>query len=320
MTRRFVNQLTAQENFNQIFRVSEKQLRANRNGSFYIQADLSDRTGTVTARMWNASEEIFGSFDDGDYVQVDGTTQLFQGALQVIFTKIRRAANDEVTEDDFQLLTSAEIDRMVLRVGQLLRGMENIELCNLAECFLLDETFMSKFSRTPAGVKNHHAYHGGLLQHTLNLMEMVVKISPLYPELDNDQLLIGAFLHDISKTEELAFEHGFTYTVEGQLVGHLIMGVRLLEKKLDEAQKLSGEQINPETAVRLKHMILSHHGQYEFGSPKLPMTLEAITLHYLDNLDSKIAAIGGLINDPLGGEGAWTAYQPNLGRKFFKGN
>ena len=319
MTRRFVNQLTAQENFNQIFRVSEKQLRANRNGSFYIQADLSDRTGTVTGRMWNASEEIFDSFDDGDYVQVDGTTQLFQGALQVIFTKIRRAANDEVIEDDFQLLTSAEIDRMVLRVGHLLRGMENIELCNLAESFLLDETFMSKFSRAPAGVKNHHAYHGGLLQHTLNLMEMVVKISPLYPELDSDQLLIGAFLHDISKTEELDFEHGFTYTVEGQLVGHLIMGVRLLEKKLDEAQKLSGEPINPETAVRLKHMILSHHGQYEFGSPKLPMTLEAITLHYLDNLDSKIAAVGGLINDPLGGEGAWTAYQPNMGRKFFKG-
>ncbi len=319
MARRFVNQLGAQQSVDQVFRVFDKQLRPNRNGNLYLQVELADRTGAVSARMWNASEEIFNSFDDGDYLQAEGSTQLFQGSIQMILTKIRKVSAAEVNEDDFQLLSIGDIDKMVLRLGEMLRGIENFELRNLVECFLLDETFMAKFSRAPAGVKNHHAYHGGLLQHTLNLMDLVVRIAPLYPELDRNMLLMGAFLHDISKTEELTYDHGFAYTDEGQLVGHLVMGVRLLEAKLVEAEKLAGEPISHETAVLLKHMIVSHHGEYEFGSPKLPMTLEAMALHYLDNLDSKMASIGRLLQDDGNVETSWTAYQANLGRKFFKG-
>jgi 3'-5' exoribonuclease len=189
----------------------------------------------------------------------------------------------------------------------------------LAECFLVDDQFMAKFSRAPAGVKNHHAYVGGLLHHVVNLMEVVIRVACCYPAIDADLLLMGAFVHDLGKIDELCYDRGFSYSDEGQLIGHLVMGVALLEAKVAEAERFTGEPVPAETVLRLKHMIVSHHGQYEFGSPKLPMTLEAVALHHLDNLDAKVHSFQQQMRDDPNVESPWTSFNHNLGRKLFKG-
>ncbi len=319
MSRRYVKQLTVQETVDQVFLASEKQLRPNRNGNLYLQLLLSDRTGSINTRIWNASEGVYKAFENGDYVRVEGATQLFQGTMQMIATRLTRVDPGEVDEGDFTIMSMADIDRLVVRIGEMLRGMENLSLRNLAECFLLDEQFMAKFCQAPAGVKNHHAYRGGLLQHTASLMELTQQIAPGYPQIDRDLLLTGAFIHDIGKLEELNYGRDLSYSDEGQMIGHLVLSVSMLEAKVAEAEKLSGEALDAETVMRLKHILISHHGEYEFGSPKLPMTLEAMAIAQLDNLDAKIASFEQLMRDDPNVDSAWTAYQPNLGRKLYKG-
>jgi 3'-5' exoribonuclease len=319
MSRRYVNQLGHQEQVDQVFAVAEKQLRPNRNGNLYLQMELSDCTGRIGARMWNATEAVYKTFDNGDFVRVEGSTQLFQGAIQLIVGRLTKVPSSEVNVDDFAPLRMVDVDRLVLRLGEILRDISEPHLKTLAECFLLDEAFMAKLVRAPAGVKNHHAYHGGLLEHVVNLLEVVLRVSPCYPEVDRNLLLMGAFLHDLGKTDELCYERELTYSDEGQLIGHLVMAVSLLEGKIAQAEKLSGEPMPAEMCLRLKHMIVSHHGEYHFGSPKLPMTIEAVALCCLDNLDAKINSFQQLIRDDLNVDSAWTSYYPNLDRKLFKG-
>jgi 3'-5' exoribonuclease len=319
MRRRYVNQLRAEEMVDEVFRVTEKQLRPNRNGNLYLQMELSDRTGVLNARMWNATESLYRTFENGDFVRIEGNTQLFQGALQLIASRLVKMEPSEIDEDDFTPVAAVEVDKLVVRLGEILRGLTSPQLRNLAECFLLDETLMAKLTRAPAGVKHHHAYHGGLLEHTVNLMEVSLRIAPCYPQIDRDLLVMGAFLHDLAKIDELGYERELTYSDEGQMVGHLVMGIRLLEEKVVEAEKLSGEPIPEEAVLRLKHMIVSHHGEYAYGSPKLPMTLEAIALYSLDLLDAKVFAFAQQLRDDPNVGSPWTHYNAGLGRKLFKG-
>ncbi len=319
MIRRFVNQLGHQETVDQVFMASQKQLRPNRNGNLYLQVELSDRSGSLSGRMWNATDADYRGFEDGDFVRVEGATQVYQGGLQMIVTSVCRARPEEIDYADFMHLSPTEIDRLAARLAELLRGMRNEHLRNLAECFLADDDFMRRFARCPAGVKNHHAYPGGLLEHVVNLMEIVTLIAHRYPAIDADLLLFGAFLHDIGKIEELSCDKGFAYTDVGQMLGHVVLGVAMLEDKIAEAERLAAEDIPPETVLRLKHMVISHHGHYEYGAPKLPMTLEAIALHYLDNLDAKIFHFQQLIHDDANHESSWTQFHHNLNRKLFKG-
>jgi 3'-5' exoribonuclease len=311
--------LAHQEAVDQIFLASEKSLRPNRNGNLYLQLELSDRSGAISARMWNANESDYKNFDNGDYVRVEGSTQLFQGTIQLIATRISKAPAQEVNPDDFLILDSKHIDRLTTRLTELLRKITDPALRNLAECFLMDEEFMRKFTRAPAGVKNHHAYVGGLLEHVVSLMELVSRVAGHYDELNTELLLMGAFIHDAGKVDELSYDKEFAYTDEGQLIGHLVIAVGMLDRKLQEAERLSGEPVPLETALRLKHMIVSHHGQYEFGSPKLPMTLEAVALHLLDNLDAKLHSFQQLMRDDPNVDSPWTNFNQPLGRKLFKG-
>jgi len=286
-----------------------------------LQVELSDRTGSISARKWNVNEADCRDFEDGDFVRVEGSTQLFQGAVQLIATNIFMARAEEVNEDDFLAVPSGELERMATRLQEHLRALGNPHLRNLADCYLLDEDLMRRFSQAPAGVKLHHAYTGGLLEHVLNLMDVVAKIVGCYPALDPDLLMMGAFLHDIGKTDELSYDRPFNYayTDEGQLVGHLVMAVSQLEEKIRESERLSGEAFPNELALRLKHMIVSHHGEYDYGSPKLPMTLEAVALHFLDSLDAKLHGFEQLMRDDPNVESPWTPYHANIGRKLYKG-
>ncbi len=317
--RRFVNQLGERENIDQVFLVADKQLRANRNGNLYLQLRLTDKTGSLTGMLWNASDSTFNSVETGNYLRVAGTTQVYNGQMQMIVTRIEPADVRQIDEQDFAMVSGEEIDKLALRLTELLRDVKNVHLRNLAECFLADEHFMGKFITAPAGIKNHHAYRGGLLAHVVSLMEVCRVVAPLYSELDGDLLLLGAFLHDAGKIDELTYDREFGYSDEGQLIGHVVMIISTVEDKVAESERLCQEKFPVELLLGLKHLILSHHGEYQFGSPKLPMTLEAIALHLLDNLDAKLYSVAQILKEDVGSDSNWTSFNQSLGRKFYKG-
>ncbi|MCL2623839.1 MAG: HD domain-containing protein [Planctomycetaceae bacterium] len=317
--RKYINQLKDNEAVDEIYLVTEKQLRPNKNGVFYIQMTISDRTGSVGVRIWNATEEQFQTFATGDYVRIEGMTQKFQGALQVIGKSVVPAADYEVNPEDFKKTVQVDRQKLRNRLIEILRGMTNPSLVNLIDCFLIDDAFMELFCRVPAGIKLHHAYEGGLLEHTVTMLEVAKRISPFYPMLDGDLLLAGVFLHDIGKTVELTGQGEFSYTDEGQMLGHPVIALGMLCEKIRESENLSAESFDPKTAMLLKHLIISHHGTYNNGSAKLPMTLEAMALHFLDSLDSKVYEYEKYIfEDPNAGS-SWTNYIPVIERKLYKG-
>jgi 3'-5' exoribonuclease len=317
--RKRITELVGGAQADQVFLATRKQLRPNRNGQLYLQVELADRSGAITGRMWNASDEDFEAFDEGDYVRVEGTVQLYSGALQIIVTAIGRVDPRSVDESEFRVLSTADVDRLAGEMSHLLGTVRSAPLRRLVDAVLADAELMAAFKRSPAGVKQHHAYAGGLLEHVVNLLHLADLVAPRYPAVDRDLLLVGVLLHDIGKTLELESERGFSYTDAGQLLGHVLLGLELVEEKIREVEERTGEAFDAETAVRVKHMIASHHGEYAFGAPKLPMTLEAIALHHLDQLDARMAGTLQLMQNEAALDGGWTQYHANLGRKFFKG-
>lgn len=320
MNRRFVNELGDGEVIDQVFLASEKQLRTNRNGNLYLQVRLSDKTGSLTAMLWNANQKHYDSFNNGDFIRVKGTSQLYNGGMQVLAKELGKTDANEIDQADFETLSHVDVEKMMGRVSELLRGMRNVHLRNLADCFLVDETFMKGFRTAPAGIKNHHAYQGGLLEHVLSLMELVAVVSPRYPGIDGDVLMMGAFLHDMGKIRELTYDPDLGYSDEGQLIGHMVLGVSMLDNMIRETEKLSEEDFPSDLANHLRHLIVSHHGSYEYGSPKLPMSLEAVALHYLDSLDAKVHSFQQLIDEDVNKNSSWTVYHPSINRKIYKGD
>ncbi|MEE2686171.1 MAG: OB-fold nucleic acid binding domain-containing protein [Planctomycetota bacterium] len=318
MTRRFINELGENEALDQVFRVQSKRLRSNRNGNPYLQMDLADRTGAVNAMLWNANQQLHDSFESGGYLQVKGKTQFFNGSMQIIVSELEPVDAETIDTADYFPLTSQKVDELFEKLRQILSGLSNPSLCQLAEAYLLDAQLVEKIQRAPAAMKNHHAYHGGLLEHIVSLLELVTRVAPHYDELDQDLLLMGAFLHDLAKVDELVYETELGYSDEGELVGHLVMGVVTLEEKARQAAEPSGEPFPPVLLLRLKHMIVSHHGRLDYGSPKVPMTPEAIALHFLDDLDAKLQAFRQATAMDAGNNPGWTNYVPALGRKLYR--
>ena len=319
MARRFLNQLSDGEAVDDIFLLTDKQLRANRNANLYLLASLRDCTGILSGLMWNVTEETVAHINPGDYVRVRGKVQLYQGTLQVIVTHINPVPPEGLDPADFHPKSGVEVERLLGQLKEILLSIDDPPLKTLMECFLIDESLMRQFSQAPAGVKAHHAYHGGLLEHVVNILETARRIADLYPKLDRNLLLAGIFLHDIGKIRELGYDSTFIYTDEGQLLGHLMIGIEILNEKVAAAEKLTGEPFPKETLLRLKHMILSHHGRLEYGSAKLPMTPEAVALHHLDNLDAKVHEFTRSIEDDPNAGSNWTPYSTRLERKLYKG-
>lgn len=316
--RKFIAQLVENEEVDEVFLASDKQLRPNRNGNLYLQMRLSDRTGMVNSMMWNATDKTYRSFENGDYLRVQGTTQNYNGSLQIIAKQLEAVAPSSVQESDFVQVSRQRREELIHQLTEFIRDLENPHLRSLGESLLIQPDLLDDFTRAPAAVKNHHAYQGGLLEHVVNLMQLSRAIAPRYPELNKDLLIAGALLHDIGKIREMTYDRHLGYTDEGQLVGHLVIGVEILNELIVAAEKLSAEPFPPELAAQLKHMIVSHHGQYEYGSPKVPMTLEAIALHLLDNLDAKLEHFSQLIHEDANSDSRWTVYHPTLGRKLYK--
>lgn len=315
VNRTAISSMQEGQHFDQSFRAADKQLRVNRQGGKYIVIRLADRSGTLAGMLWNADEDLFSSFDRGDFIRCKGRTQVHNGALQAIVSEISKLDAADVDPEDFERFDAQKSDQLVTRLKELIGGICNVHLRQLGEAYLADEALMSKLRLAPAAVSNHHAYPGGLLAHTIDLMELSCLIAPRYPQLDGELLMVGAFLHDLGKMEELAFDGELTYTDRGQMIGHIVIGIQMLGEKI---ARLDGEPFPEELRLHLEHLVVSHHGQLEFGSPRLPLTLEALALHHIDNLDAKMAAFTNIIETDVAADGNWTNYTPSIGRKLWK--
>jgi 3'-5' exoribonuclease len=319
MSRQSIEQLRDGDAFEEIYLASDKQLRANKNGNLYLQLEIRDRTGGLSARMWNAGESVFRSFENGDFIRCDGKVQNYMGTLQVVLNHIEKVEHQKVELADFLPHTEHDIGKLTEKLRTYLLRLDSPHLRALAECFFMDDDLMRAFATCPAGVKLHHAYIGGLLEHTVTMMEIADKLTPFYPGVDRDLMLMGLFLHDIGKTRELTFARSFGYCDEGQLLGHIVIGVEMLTSQVPKVEELMGEPFPRETLIRLKHIILSHHGTLEHGSPKVPMTPEAMLLHAIDLMDTRMHMVLRDIREDRLNQTAWTPYNPTLGRRFYKG-
>lgn len=319
MARQFLRDLKDGDPVEETYLLAEKQLRANRNANLYLLAGLRDKSGMMSGLMWNVTEEMVAFYDAGDFIKVRGKVQLFQGSLQLILTNIQKVPAEQCDPADFEQQPHESVDRLLSRLRELLLGIDDPNIRTLMECFLIDEQLMRLFTRAAAGVKAHHAYRGGLLEHVVTMLEVACRIDDLYPEVDTNLLLAGVFLHDLGKIREMDFENSFVYTDEGQLLGHMIIAVEMVTEKINQVTELTGEPFPEEIALRLKHMILSHHGTYAFGSSKLPMTPEAIALHHIDNLDAKVHEFTRTIDGDPNPQSNWTPFINRIDRKLFKG-
>ncbi len=318
MERQFVNQIQPRESIDEIYRVADKQLRANRQGNDYILIQLNDRSGQISGLRWNASQSMYEEFQRGDFLRVIGTAQLHNGNMQIIIQDFEYVPEEAVNSADFTVNDPQEIQSNWDELCNRLRSFTNPHLLRLAENYLSDARLTAKLRRAPAGVKTHHAYEGGLLRHLVDLMRLATAVAPAYPQLDAELLIMGVFLHDLGKLEELSFDSELTYSDPGQLIGHLVQGVVELERRAARMAETPGGALPEQLIWRLSHMIVSHHGCLEHGSPKVPMTIEAIVLHYLDDMDAKVNAATEIIRADRNSDSPWTGFQAILGRKLYK--
>ncbi len=318
MTRQFINTIQPQTSIDEVFRVTDKQHRANRQGNMYLLLQLSDRTGTISGMRWNADARIYESFQKGDFLRIQGAAQLHNGQLQLIVNQLQLADPQELNPEDFDQLDRVRVEELWAELGELINSFKNDQLKSIGQAFYRDPDIERLFKIAPAGVKAHHAHPGGLLTHVSELMRLADLIASRYRHIDRDLLMLGAMLHDIGKLEELSFEGELTYSDPGQLIGHLVQGVQMLDRKVAEVEKERGSPLDQQLVWRLQHLIVSHHGQLEFGSPRVPMTLEAIVLHYIDDMDAKVNAATEFIRADRNSDSPWTAFNPTLGRKLYK--
>ncbi len=313
MPRKFISQLNGGTTINDIFLVQNKDLRTTKNGSLYIQAQLSDRTGMIDARMWDASTPFFESLGDDSFLRIKGRTEIYQNKIQLIIKHISKTSQEDIKLEDYLPSTEQDVNKMFSELKQIAGTIKQTHLKKLLDLFFNDNDFCKGLCSAPAAVQYHHAFLGGLLEHTLSVVKLGDTIAPLYPELNRDLLICGIILHDIGKISELCYEKNFHYSDEGQLIGHLISGILMVEEKVKRIDDF------PKTLLDLlRHLILSHHGEYEWGSPKLPMTLEALALHYLDNIDAKIHAFNKAITGDKDSSNNWTNFNRMFERKLFK--
>ena len=289
--------------------VQSKEIRFKRSGEPYLSLRLSDRSGRLDAKMWDGVAEVASSFERDDVIKVQGIVQLYRDRLQMTVHRLRPAQEAEIEISDYLPRTLRNIDEMFQLVRQTMERMQNPHLRQLLEAFLNDEDIAAKFRMAPAAKTLHHAFVGGLLEHVVSLLNLARLTSENYEFIDLELLQTGVILHDMGKIEELSYKRAFGYTNEGQLLGHITIMLRMVDQKCRQIPDFPAKW-----KMLVEHMILSHHGKYEFGSPKLPMFPEAVMLSYLDDLDSKLESMrASLAEDSHGGD-EWTSYNPSLDR------
>jgi len=310
----FVEQIRERDQVDSIFLVREKISAMAKNGKPYLTLRLMDRTGEVEARVWDQVDRLSSLFERDDFVAVIAKASVYLGKMQLVVQDLRRIDESSVDLRDFLPVTQRDQQQMRQELEQLLESLTDPHIEALLRAFFDDAEFYPRYSQAPAAKGMHHVYLGGLLEHSLAVAALACDIAERYPQINRDLLIAGALLHDVGKVEELCYQRSFNYTDEGKLLGHIIIGVQMIEDRVrliaDFPQQL---------AMMVKHLLLSHHGQYEFGSPKRPKFLEAVVLNFIDDLDSKINGIQTHIDKEPDREGSWTSYHRLYDRYFFKG-
>ena len=320
MPRTFLSAANPGDYLEAVFVITNKQLSTTQTGKPFIKAMIGDRTRQIPARMWNATQGIFNAMPDGGFLRLAGKVENYQDNLQFIIDRFWIADEPgEIVLEDLLPCTKRDVKQMFSELVGMMHSVKNRHLRALLDEYLNDEELMDQLRRSPAAMTFHHAFIGGLLEHTLNMLKVGDVLCPLYPGISRDLVLAGIFLHDIAKTWELTYHAGFGYSDGGHLVGHIAKSAVWVELRARDAEAKLGEPISTALVDVLQHLILSHHGQPEFGAAKLPATPEAILIHYIDNIDAKLTmSLGVTRQEGAGGEGNFTEYQKALGVRLFR--
>ncbi len=316
MTHTFINQIEAGQAIDDIFLVKEPILRSTTRGDLYIAMYLCDRTGQLNGRMWQATEAIYNALPKPGFVHIQGRSEIYQNNLQIIINNISIVDTSKVCLDDFLPRTEKDTEKLFKEVKDILSRIKNSQLKALVDEFLADDELMKKFKTAPAAIKLHHNYLGGLLEHTHNTLNVALAVLPFYPQVQQELVLAAIFLHDIGKTEELTYDMSFSYTNTGQLLGHIAQALLMIKQKAGRLEA-KGKKIEENIMDSLNHIILSHHGRYEFGSPKLPATPEAFLVNYIDDLDAKLYQVTTAI-DNESSDSDWTSWQKALETRLYR--
>ncbi len=295
------------------FLVRSKEIRTSpRTSRSWLQLELADSSGSISGKMWDGFEAIVALFERDDVIKVRGRAKLYNDQLELTVEHVAPVAEKDYELGDFLPHTKQDVEKLYVRLNEAVHAVENPWIKTLLVSVVEDASIAPKLKRAPAAMTMHHAFIGGLLEHMVSLIDLARLVGSHYPELNRDLLIAGIVLHDIGKTEELSCARGFGYTTEGQLLGHIALGQAILHRKIDAISDFP----RPLAAV-IEHLVLSHHGSYEFGSPRLPLTREAVALHFLDDLDSKMAAIETTMASDAG-SGDWTERNPALRRNLLR--
>ena len=313
MNKCFVSDLVAGSSVDTVFLLAERSIAHKKDGNPFINVTLADRTGQVKGVVWDQVERISAAATEGDFVHIRAQAGEYRGNLQLVIRDMLKVPDDTVDTADFLPTTSRDVTKMFERLQDMTARMQNPHLKTLFEAFWNDADFVARYTRAPAAKQMHHAYIGGLLEHTLSMAVLAELVAGHYGGVDRDLLLAGVILHDVGKVRELGYARRIDYTDEGRLLSHIVIGLSMLDDRLKTLPDFPQE-----LAHLLKHMIVSHHGAREFGSPEPPKTIEAILLNYIDEIDSRINSVREYVaKDPS--DGSWTPYHRLLERHFYKG-
>lgn len=309
----FANELEPNQQVQTTFLVLNKDVRQKKTGEPYLSLLLGDKTGDIDAKMWDGVAEIMDTFDRNDYIKIRGQATVYQNKLQLRVDRLIRADEREVEPGDYFPASKRDRDEMYAELMGYIDTMRNPHLKALLEAFFADSDIARRYKTAPAAKSIHHAWIGGLIEHVLSLMTLARFTARHYAEIDEDLLLTGVVLHDIGKIYELTYERGFGYSDEGQLVGHILIALRMLDEKVKQVPGFP-----PKLRLLVEHMVASHHGELAYGSPKVPCFLEAMLLHHLDNLDSKMETVRTIVQRDSMLEGNFTGYATSLERSLLK--
>jgi len=310
----FVADLKERDQINSPFLVRDKVMAMAKNGKPYMTLKLMDRSGEVEGRVWDRVDDFDSQFAKDDFICVRAKASVYMDKMQLIVQDLYRIQETEVELSDFLPVSQYDPQQMLAEVNVLIAGMNDDHIKSLLEAFFNDVEFVNLFAKAPAAKAMHHVYLGGLLEHSLAVARLGVDIAQRYPNIDRDLLICGALLHDVGKVAELRYARSFDYSDAGKLIGHIVLGVEMVDEKIRTIAAFPSLK-----ATLIKHLLLSHHGQYEYGSPKRPKTLEAVVLNFLDDMDSKINGVQAHIDKDQKGDSGWTGYHRLYDRYFFVG-
>ncbi|PLX88204.1 MAG: HD family phosphohydrolase [Desulfuromonas sp.] len=308
----FVDQIRERDQIDSLFLVRDKIMAMAKNGKPYMTLKLMDKTGEVEARVWDRVDEFSRLFKRDDFIRVAAKASVYMGKMQIVVQNLKAVDSKDVDLGDFLPVSTRNAEAMQDELQQLLSSLTDPWIEKLLRAFFEDEQLLGRYRQAPAAKAMHHVFIGGLLEHSLAVAALASDVAARYPQVDRNLLVAGALLHDIGKVDELCYDRAFNYTDEGKLLGHIVIGVQMID---DRVRNIDG--FPSRTAVLIKHLLLSHHGQYEYGSPKRPKTLEAVVLNFVDDLDSKINGIQTHIDRQPDREGDWTTYHRLYDRYFY---